>query len=100
MGVTVSLPLFGHPGRELEEVKRVRGQDLRKLGVSLGERLARAADILDRLEADGWVTHLGAYDVLFTRPGVATQEEASKRIGALGVDVEQLLIIEDVEDEE
>jgi hypothetical protein len=31
---------------------------------------------------------------------VATQEEATRRIGALGVDVEQLLIIEDVDDEE
>ena len=99
MGVTVSLPLFGHPGRELEEVKRVRGHDLRKLAAGLAERLERAADILDRLEADGWVTQLGAYDVIFSHPGVATQEEADKRIGALGVDVGQLLIIEEVEEE-
>jgi hypothetical protein len=100
MAVTVCVPLFGHPGRELEEVKHLRGQHLRQLAASLQERLDRAADLLDRLTADGWSTQLAMYDVIVTHPQVNTQEEANQRLQALGVNPEEVLIVEDVEDEE
>ena len=41
-------------GQELEEGAPVRGQQVRELATSLGERLLAAADLLDRLTAAGW----------------------------------------------
>jgi hypothetical protein len=48
MSVVICLPLFGPPGRELEEGAVIHGPELRELGVRLGERVNEAADTLDR----------------------------------------------------
>jgi hypothetical protein len=53
MSVNVCLPLFGDPGRELEAEGAVQGRHLRKLGDDLRERLQKAADTLEKLEAAG-----------------------------------------------
>ena len=100
MGVTVCLPLFGPPGRELEEGSDVKGVQLRKLGTELQERLGKAADILEKLHAAGWSTRVAIYDVILTRPGVETKEETLQRLGELGLAAEAFIIIEDIEEEE
>ncbi len=100
MGVVVCLPLFGPPSRELEEGAAVGSKRLRDLGAELNERLARAADTLDRLTADGWTAHVAMYDLIVSRPGVETQDAAVQRLRAIGVAPEELLIIEEVGDEE
>jgi hypothetical protein len=100
MGVTVCLPLFGPPGRELEEGSDVKGVQLRQLAAELQERLSKAADTLEKLHAAGWSTRVALYDVILSRPGVETKEEAVRRLGELGVFAEELILIEDVEDEE
>jgi hypothetical protein len=100
MGVTVCLPLFGDPGRELEVGAAVRSKALRELAEGLRERLLRAADAIDKLTADGWSATVGAFDLILAHPRVATQEEADRRLRALGIDPAELLIVEDVEDEE
>ncbi|MGH7171400.1 MAG: hypothetical protein ACRELG_14080 [Gemmataceae bacterium] len=99
MGVTVCLPLFGPPGRELEEASAVTGAQLRRLSVELQERLGKAADILDKLHADGWNTRVAIYDVILTRLGVETKDEAMQRLSELGLAAEDFLIIEDIEEE-
>jgi hypothetical protein len=100
MGVTVCLPLFGPPGRELEEGSDVKGVQLRQLAAELHERLGRAAAILEKLHAAGWSTRVALYDVILTRPGVETKDEALCLLGELGLPVDEFIIMEDVEEEE
>ena len=97
MSVNVCLPLYGNPGRELEGA--VRPRDLRELGERLQERLRRAAEALEALQADGWSAHVGEFDVMLTRPGVSTQEEAERLLRRAGVDPGEMLIFEEIEDE-
>jgi hypothetical protein len=100
MGVTVCLPLFGPPGREMEEGLALKGPQIRKLAVELQERLNRIADTLDRLAVDGWSARVALYDAILTRSGVETKEKAERLLGELGLDVEEFIIIEDVEEDE
>jgi hypothetical protein len=102
MGITVCLPLFGNPGHELEvdEGDPAKSKDLRRLGDALRDRLAKAADDLDKVNADGWSAHLGMYDLILTHPDVDTRAMAEDRLRAIGIDPAELLIVEDVEDEE
>ena len=100
MGVTVCLPLFGPPGRELEEGSDVKGVQLRKLAADLQERLGRAADMVEKLHAAGWRTRVALYDVLLSRPGVETRDEAVRFLGELALDPEQFIIMEDVDEDE
>src|SRR5262245_16411850 len=98
MSVTVCLPLFGDPGRELE--RKARSQDLRALGADLRARLLRAADLLDKLNQAGWSAEVAMFDLILSHPCVDTREKADARLRDLGIDPEQLLIVEDPEDEE
>jgi hypothetical protein len=100
MGVTVCLPLFGPPGRELEEGSDVKGVQLRQLAAQLQERLNKAAESLEKLHAAGWSARVAMYDVILSRLGVETKEVAEHRLGELGLAVEEFIIIEDVEEEE
>jgi hypothetical protein len=100
MGVTVCVPLFGNPGQELEEGTVVKGQHLRNLAAELQDRLARAAETLDRLAQAGWTSRMAMYDVIVQHAEVQTREEAARRLHGLGIDPEELMIIEDVEEEE
>ncbi len=100
MGVVICLPLFGPPGRELEEGAPLKGKPLRDLAAELTERLHKAADTLDKLTAAGWHTQLAMYDVLLSQPGVETRDEAIRRLGALGVNTDELMILEEEEAED
>jgi hypothetical protein len=100
MGVTVCLPLFGAVGQEMEEGQPVKGQQLRELADSLGERLRSAADLIDRLAAAGWSARIALCDVVFSSATVQTRAEAESRLRDLGADPEQFVIFEDVEEED
>jgi len=100
MGVTVCMPLFGNPGRELDEGVKLAGKELRTLADALAERLRQAADAVDKLTADGWGNQVAMFDLILTHGRVATREQAEQRLRALGIDPEQMLIVEDVEDED
>jgi hypothetical protein len=99
MSVNVCLPLFGSPAHELTEEKRVSGRHLRTLGDELRERLQKAADLLDRLEAAGWVAGIAMYELTLTMNGVETREQAEQRLRAIGIDPADLMIIEEVEED-
>jgi hypothetical protein len=100
MGVVICLPLFGPPDRELEEQPFLQGRHLRKLAADLNERLQKAADILDRLTANGWSARLAMYEAILSQAGIETREEAERRLRALGVAVEDLFLIEEVDEED
>jgi hypothetical protein len=100
MAVTVCLPLFGNPGHELEEGGTLKGQQLRDLADHLAQRLRQAADTLDKLTAAGWSNQLGMYDIILLRGDLETKEEAVRQLHALGLDPEDFMIIEDVEEED
>jgi hypothetical protein len=100
MSVTVCLPLFGTPGHELEEGGPVTGKQLRDLAEQLSDRLRKAADTLDRLTAAGWSPHLGMYDIILIRPDVGARDEAVRRLQSMGLNPDDFMIIEDVEEEE
>jgi hypothetical protein len=100
MGVTVCLPLFGEPGRELDQGSPVTGRRLRELAASLNERLEKAAATLDMLAAAGWTAQVALFDAVLYHPQVATREDAERLLRAAGADPEGMIIVEDVEDEE
>jgi hypothetical protein len=97
MSVIVSLPLYGNPARELEGA--VRPRNLRELGERLQQRLQKAADVLQALEAVGWSAEVGEFDVMLSRPGVETQEQAEQSLRRAGVDVGEFLIFEEPDEE-
>jgi hypothetical protein len=100
MTVTVCLPLFGEPGRELEQGSPLSGRGLRELASGLGERLEKAATTLDVLATFGWTAHVALFDAVLYHPEIATREDAERRLRDAGVDPEALIIVEDVEEEE
>src|SRR5262245_4656971 len=100
MAVVISLPLFGPPGRELEEGALLQSRQLRDLATELHDRLLKVADTLDKLRADGWSARVAMYDALLDAPGVETQDEAVRRLGALEINPDELMIIEEVEEED
>jgi len=100
MGVTVCLPLFGNPGQELEEGTAVKGQHLRNLAEELQDRLKKAADTLDKLAGAGWSSRVAMFDDILLHGEVQSREEATRRLQTLGIDPEEMMIVEDVEEEE
>ncbi len=100
MGVVVCLPLFGPPGRELEESPVLHGRQLRTLAAELKARLERAADTMDRLTAAGWSARVVEFDAMLSKPGIVTQDDAERQLQALGIAVDEFIIIEEVDDED
>src|SRR5260370_40158943 len=100
MGVTVCLPLFGNPGQELEEGIPVKGQHLRNLAAELQDRLQKGAETLDKLAAAGWSSRMAMFDVILLHREVQTHDEATRRLQALGINPEEMMILEDVDEEE
>jgi hypothetical protein len=79
--------------------RRTQGRHLRELGEQLRERLAKAADTLDRLHAAGWSSHLAMFDILLTRIDVQTREDAERLLRDAGVDPDAFMIVEEIEEE-
>ena len=88
----------GAPGHELEE--GAASKDLRALADALRERLLRAADVLDRLTADGWSAQPAMFELILSHPRVFDRAQAEQLLRAAGVDPEQFMIVEDVEEDE
>lgn len=99
MTVNITLPLFGGPGHELEEKGPVNGHQLRQLGIQLNDRLQKAAETIDKLLAAGWQTRVAVFDIVLSRTKVETADEAARQLLQLGLDPEQFVIIEELEEE-
>jgi hypothetical protein len=98
MAVNVCLPLIGDPSHELEAEPKAR--ELRQLGEQLRERLAKAADTLDKLQAAGWHAQIAMFDILLVRNDVQTREQAERLLQEVGIDPNELMIVEEVEEDE
>jgi hypothetical protein len=96
----VSIHLFLKPSWEMdiEGVDYIDPGILRRKGDELRKRLYGAAEILDKLQSDGWpmVSEYGPiYDLEFVREG--DSESAEKRLIELGIDSDEVGI-EEVEE--
>src|SRR5688572_24448158 len=80
MSVNVCLPLFGTPAHELEAENVVMGRHLRTLADELRERLQKAAGLLEKLKESGWIAELAMYELILTRSGVETREQAEQQL--------------------
>ena len=100
MGVTVSLPLFGEPGREFGEATPLTGGQVRELATSLHERLDKAAGTIDTLATAGWSARVALFDAILEHPRVTTRAEAENQLRAQGIDPEEFIIVEDFDDED
>lgn len=98
--IEVIVHLFGKPAWEM----KIEGQEkifpsmLREKGVELKERLERAATILETLTKNGWSVYGTLYDLNFSKD-VDTEEEAKEELKKLGIDPDEVSIIE-LEEEE
>jgi hypothetical protein len=70
------------------------------LATALHERLDKAAGTLDTLAAAGWTAHVALFDSILHHPQLSTREDAEERLRSLGIDLEALIIVEDVDEEE
>jgi hypothetical protein len=86
MCASIQLHLFGKPAVYLDEGGPVTAQQLRELGQDLKAHLDKAADALQKLQADGWQVTMCLYDVELVNPSVKTAKEAEERLKALGID--------------
>lgn len=101
MTAEVSVHLFGKPSWEMDiEGGKATSQMLREKAVELKERLERAAEIFEKLEANGWSlakVYGSVYSLDFCKD--VTLEEARTELSGLGVNLEEIDVRE-VEDEE
>jgi hypothetical protein len=96
MGASVEVFLFGKPEMMLGGGDApVTPADVASLGEELRQRLLRASEVMALLEKDGWLGDLCLYDMDYTHPDVGTAEEAVRRLRALGVDPDEVTVVED-----
>ena len=68
--------------------------------VRLQERLEQAAVILEKFLTAGWTTQLAMYEVILLHKDVQTREEAIQILQGLGIDLRELMIVEEIEEDE
>jgi len=98
MGVEVDLFLFGKPEWEMN-IEEVSASEIREKGEELRERLNRIAEIMEKLENAGW-ERAGAslYSISFYKD--IAIEDAKEELRQLGIDPEEVGLMEIEEDEE
>lgn len=84
--------LFGKPEWEIETDKATP-DDFRELGKNLNERMNEVAEIVEKLESNGWERSGGLYDLHFYK-GIK-KKDADIELGKLGISAD----VEEDEDE-
>lgn len=92
--VSASVFLFGKPEWEID-LEKAKPDDLKALGENLKERLEKVAEVVEKMEQNGWYRNGGLYDIHFYKNIKASQAE--KELEELGIK-EYVDILED-EDE-
>lgn len=93
--LTVSLFLHDKPERVFSDNDTITSRRLRVYAANLHARLIYLADILAKLEADGWDAQSVGYDVRLSHSDVATARAARRRIKAIGLNTKDFCILED-----
>ena len=98
MGVEADLFLFGKPAWELD-MEEASAEEIRKKGDEIKERLYRIAEIMEKLEHAGWERYSASlYSISFYKE--INEEEAKEELRRLGIDPEEVSLMEIEEEEE
>ena len=98
MGVEADLFLFGKPAWELD-MEEASAEEIRKKGDEIKERLYRIAAIMEKLEQAGWERYSASlYSISFYKE--INEEEAKEELRRLGIDPEEVSLMEIEEEEE
>ncbi|MFQ6055008.1 MAG: hypothetical protein ACE5J3_03385 [Methanosarcinales archaeon] len=92
--VSASVFLFGKPEWEID-LEKAKPDDLKALGENLKERLEKVAEVVEKMEQNGWDRNGGLYDIHFYKNIKANQAE--KELEELGIK-EYVDILEDEEE--
>jgi len=95
--IVVSIHLFLKPSWEMDikDIDYIDPEILRRKGDELRERLHAAAEIVDKLQSDGWPRvfgHAAIYDLEFVWEGDG--ESAKERLVELSIDPDEVSIEE------
>jgi hypothetical protein len=82
---------------EPPDYPEVTPQDLRDLGADLASRLARTANMAERLAAAGWSMSLDCCCLVLRSPESLTRDEVGDRLHKLGISMRSLSIQDDQE---
>jgi hypothetical protein len=99
MAVIIDLPLFLRFEDEVFESDKVTPRELRDLAEDLRGRLLQAAEVLERLQQDGWEAEAALDCLSLGHPKVGTEAQAVRRLRRLGIDP-GLLVIHELDEEE
>jgi hypothetical protein len=92
MSASVRFTLFAIPGEEIAEGTEVDANDLRVLANDLSVRLTQAADLVERLRADGWDVQMGRFDLVCTHPEAVNAKEAKTLLKRINLDPRQFQV--------
>ena len=84
MKTDIALFLFGLPEFELQEYT-VNGAGLREYAAKLAQSLGDIADLVDKLEKDGWIMEIRDSNLVARHPQVTIYERAVARLARLGI---------------
>lgn len=94
----ISVHLFSKPETEID-LEKAKPDDLKELGNELKKRLDKVAEIVEKLEKNGWERSAGMYDINFYKK--IKLSEAKRELEKLGIKEDEVNIMEEeFEDEE
>jgi hypothetical protein len=83
---------------ELPQYPDITPDDLRGLGADMASRVARRANVAERLAAAGWSMHAECCWLVFCPPECLTPEQIEDRLHKLGISMRGLFIQNDEEE--
>ncbi len=92
----ISIYIHGKPEWELKNLSEITGDEIKKYGKALMERMNDIGNIINKLDNNGWSKGGGLYDLNFYKEiGV---DEAKEELLKLGIDLETLNLRDNSED--
>lgn len=104
MSVTVEIELWGKPSwmMDIEDKDKINIDDLKEMGNWFKEHLHKTAEIVDKLQKNGWLMCECCgpmYSAPFYKEGSNTEKKAKVELKKLGINQNEVSIME-WEDEE
>jgi hypothetical protein len=87
MYVDIAFCLFLLPDIELEEYE-LTGPGIREFAADLGQRLGAVADVVEKLQGDGWSVKVVANNLEARHAEVSTHAKAVARLNSLNIEEE------------
>jgi len=93
----ISVYLFSKPEAEID-LEKAKPDDFKKLGDELQARLTRVAEIVEKLEKNGWERSAGIYDLTYYKK--IKINEAKQELKNSGINEDEVEIMEEEFDED